>query len=88
MIYSFLLKKYSFTVLLANSDDTKALFRRSQAYRELNKFDESLRDAKRLISIDPKNSQFISYIQGLTRLIQDKVSFFFIFIKNIYLILF
>ena len=59
-------------VLLANADETKALFRRSQALKELNRFDESLRDAKRLIQIEPKNNQFITYIQSLTRLIQDK----------------
>lgn len=61
-------------VILANADDTKALFRRSQALKELNRFDESLRDAKRLIQIEPKNNQFIQYIQSLTRLIQDKTN--------------
>ena len=61
-------------VLLANSDDTKALFRRSQAYKELNKFEESLRDAKRLIQLEPKNAQFVTYIQGLTRIITDKTN--------------
>ena len=58
---------------MAVSEDTKALFRRSQANKELNKLDEALRDAKRLISLDPKNKQFFDHIQSLTKYIQDKV---------------
>ena len=60
-------------VLSAFPDDTKALFRRSQANRELGKFQESMSDARRLMSIEPKNKTFIEHIQSLTRLIQDKV---------------
>ncbi len=58
----------------AAPDDTKALFRRTQALQGLNRLDDSLRDAKRLLNIDPKNKQFIEYIQKLTRVIQDKVT--------------
>jgi tetratricopeptide (TPR) repeat protein len=64
-------------VLIAVPDDTKALFRRCQAYKELNKLEEAMRDTRRLISIDPKNKQFIDFIQSLTRLIQDKVTLHF-----------
>jgi len=60
-------------VLLALSDDTKALFRRSQANLALNKLDDALKDARRLVSLEPKNKQFIDFIQSLTKIIQDKV---------------
>jgi hypothetical protein len=61
---------------MAFPNDTKALFRRSQAYKELNRLEESLNDAKRLISIEPKNKECIELIQSLTRLIQEKVCLF------------
>ena len=58
----------------ATPEDTKALYRRTQAYKGMNKLEEALRDAKRLLSLDPKNKQFIEYIQGLNKVIQDKVN--------------
>ncbi len=58
------------------SDDCKALFRRCQAYKELNRFDDALKDARRLVALDPKNKQFIDFIQSLNRTIQDKVNNF------------
>lgn len=60
-------------VLLAVPDDTKALFRRSQALKELGRLEEALMEAKKLITIDPKNRDGIELIQSLTRLVQDKV---------------
>ena len=60
-------------MLLAVPDDTKALFRRSQAYKQLNRLDDASKDARRLVAIEPKNKQFIDYIQSLNRTIQDKV---------------
>jgi hypothetical protein len=59
-------------VLLAVPDDTKALFRRSQAYKELNKLDEALKDAKRLYVIDSKNKECIDLIQSLNKLVIEK----------------
>jgi tetratricopeptide (TPR) repeat protein len=61
-------------VLTAVPDDPKALFRRAQANKELNKLDEALKDARRLVSIDPKNKQFIDFIQVLTKVIQDRTT--------------
>lgn len=60
-------------VLLAVPSDTKALYRRSLALKELGRLEESLLEAKKLITIDPKNRDAIELIQSLTRLIQDKV---------------
>lgn len=54
-------------------NDTKALFRRCQANKELNKLEDALMDAKRLLSIEPINKPGIELMQQLTRVIQDKV---------------
>lgn len=59
-------------VLLGIPEDTKALYRRSLALKELNRLDESLRDAKRSLNIDPKNRECIDLIQTLGKLIQNK----------------
>lgn len=59
-------------VLLAVPNDTKALFRRSQALKELGRLEEALLGAKKLITIDPKNKDAIELIQSLTRLVQEK----------------
>lgn len=59
-------------MLLATPNDTKALFRRSQALKELGRLEESLLEARKLITIDPKNKDGIELIQSLTRLVQDR----------------
>ncbi|CAF0749986.1 unnamed protein product [Brachionus calyciflorus] len=61
-------------VLLAVPDDTKALYRRSFAFRELNRMEESMRDAKRSLIIDPKNKESLELMTSLNRLIQDKAN--------------
>ncbi|RMZ96061.1 hypothetical protein BpHYR1_001189 [Brachionus plicatilis] len=61
-------------VLLAIPDDTKALYRRSLALKELNLLDESLRDVKRSLNIEPKNKDCINLIQSLSKLFQDKTN--------------
>jgi hypothetical protein len=43
-----------------------------QANMELEKFDEAMRDAKRLISIDPKNKESIDIMQALNKLVLQK----------------
>ena len=59
-------------VLLAIPEDTKALYRRSVALKELSRLDESLKDAKRSLNIDPKNQECINLIRTLGKMIQDK----------------
>lgn len=59
-------------VLASLSNDAKALFRRSQAYKELNKLEDAMLDARRLMQMEPKNPAFIQHIQLLTKFIQIK----------------
>ena len=61
-------------VLLASPDDTKALFRRCQALKQLQRLDEAMRDARRLLTIEPNNKPAVDFIQSLSRYIHDKVS--------------
>lgn len=57
-----------------SSTDLKALFRRSQAAKGLNKLEEALIDAKRLVSYEPKNETFLSYMKSLVVIIQNRAT--------------
>ena len=70
-------------MLTAVPDDTKALFRRCQANKELGKLEDALMDAKRLLSIEPTNKPGIELMQQLTRVIQDKVSYSFLHLDGL-----
>ena len=61
-------------ILIAVPDDAKALFRRSHANKELEKLDEAMKDAKRLITIDSKNKESIDLMQALNKLIIQKTN--------------
>lgn len=61
-------------VLIKNPNDTKALYRRSKALKELNKLEDALLDAKRLISIDAKNKVYIEHIQSIRKYIEQKAT--------------
>jgi hypothetical protein len=63
-----------FIVLLAIPDDTKALFRRCQAHRELERLDDAMQDAKRLMQIDARNKESVDLMQALNKLILQKQS--------------
>jgi hypothetical protein len=56
-----------------NPTDLKALFRRSQASKALNKYDEALIDAKRLVSYEPKNETFIDHMKSMVITVQSRV---------------
>jgi hypothetical protein len=67
-----LLKLY-FIVLKVNPGNIKALFRRSQAFKGLQKFEDAIKDAKMLISMDPKNQEFLNYMKTLISVVENKV---------------
>jgi tetratricopeptide (TPR) repeat protein len=58
-------------ILHAIPEDTKALYRRSQAYQSLGKYAEALRDAQLLLRLENNNMTFVEYIQRLNGKIQD-----------------
>lgn len=70
-----ILKQQTFSILVLklSPGNFKALFRRAQIYKQLNKYEEALLDAKKLISMDPKNHEFRSLIKSLIVTVDCKV---------------
>lgn len=72
MYVQFFLISNSFHVFLAleiTPDDIKALFRRCQAYEQLEKFNEALEDARAVIRLNPKNSAIQPIIKRLEEIV-------------------
>lgn len=55
-------------------NDPKALFRRCQAYEQLEEYENAYKDAAMLMKIDPKNSAIQPVLRRLNPIIQKKVS--------------
>ena len=55
-------------------NDPKALFRRCQAYEQLEEYENAYKDAARLIQIDPRNTAIQPVLRRLNPIIQQKVS--------------
>ena len=62
-----------FIVLKSDPGNLKALYRRSQAYKGLQRYEESIKDAKMLISMDSKNQEFILHMKSLVSVVENKV---------------
>lgn len=71
-------EKYSAAVQDASSsldlvpDDPKALYRRCQAYENLNKTEEAYKDAAALVKADPRNTAVQPILKRLNPIIQEK----------------
>jgi tetratricopeptide (TPR) repeat protein len=59
-------------ILSIEKDHIKSLFRRSNAYELLNKYEESLIDLKKLVELDPTNKNFAISLQRVSDLKQKQ----------------
>lgn len=55
--------------------DVKALFRRCQAYEQLEKYSEAFKDARAVNHLDPKNSAIQPVLRKLNVKLQEIVSY-------------
>lgn len=55
------------------STDPKALFRRSQALEQLERFEEAYRDARQVLLVDPSNKAIQSTLERLHQIVQERV---------------
>ncbi len=59
-------------VLSVSPRDKKALFRRCQAYSELNNLEKSMEDIIALISLEPENNLFMEWFDKTRALIEQQ----------------
>jgi len=75
-VWIILVRNEIFIVLVALdicAGDTKALYRRCQAYENLKKYDEAYKDARRLVELEPSNKAIQPMLRQLHCIVQDKV---------------
>ncbi|XP_059570442.1 protein unc-45 homolog A [Alligator mississippiensis] len=57
----------------ADGRDVKALFRRSQALRQLGRLDQAAQDLQRCVSLEPRNKAFQEALRDLGSSVQEKM---------------
>lgn len=75
------LKKEQYEEVLKDCDksleivptDPKALFRRSQALENLERYEEAYRDVKQVFNVDPNNKAIKPVLERLHRIVQDRI---------------